>query len=1585
MEEEKGIIEERKETNEVKEESTESVEEQVQVTDQVQKEEKSNKFQKLKELCKNKKVLIAIPILAVIVFILLFGFNKNGGVTNIISPKTFSIVSVEKKSSNDYAATNETFIVKTEKGSLEEVEKHLVIEPAINYRINQKSKDEYEVITKDIPSNQLININYVDNEVAENKWAFQSAKDLTISSIYPANNTSSISVNTSIEISFSYPNVKDINNSVVIEPKVEGTFEQNGRVWILKPTKPLKNNQTYTITIKDDITNGDKKLLEGSKTTFSTHQEDEDEDDVVEDLNYNSITVDDIATFKPSDKPMFRTDEKIAKVEMLKFNSNEDFRKYVSNETNYKYKSLGKVSFKKLNKELYALNQTYKVGYYLLRAYTSKGKLYFSMPVQVNNLQAYLMASQNDFLVWTTSGNKVQSNVQVSYEKNKVNTDKDGIAVIKKYNNKNEKIKYVKVGKDNPIYIGVLNGDDEQIPDAYLYTDRPLYKSTDDVQIFGYIPLKYFENSNISTKDFVLSLEDEKIPININTDGTFTTKYHLNNMQDADMSLVLKYKDRHIAHRYIEVEEYSKEMYDFKIDYNKNYVNAGDKFKFTVTVTHISGVVVPNKEIQVLIDYDEYDEDDDDYKVLKGRTNSEGKVSFSIPTKREHENWWSTYHSDNVKIKCTLTESSQEGYNLSYYVIDRLIDDTNHNYDHKTKTLTATINELSLNKNIKQIDWDMSPLIDKPYTGNAIIQLEETTSVKKITGHEYNEITKENEPEYDYESTDKIVSKENYYVKNGKINYKINYNLKKDTDNTSYDYSIYITLYDKNKVKTRFEYGIYERDWTSDIKGYYRWDYNSPVGNIYYDLYNYYMNEEEKLYSVNNQIVRKLYSYNQGQEVTNNKFLLIKYKNNIIDKKIINNTNNLTTTFNDDDRPGIKITGAYLKDGVIHRLPTEYLDYNQQDSNLDISIKPNKQKYNPQEEVTLDVKVTKKGQGIKSKVNVSVVDEGVFKAEEDQTYILESIYSDMYYNNYTFSTYRDYNLSISPGGGMGSSTGGPRADFGDTLLFKTVETDSNGNAKVKFKMNDSITSFRITAHAANSNVDVGVNHTNVETTLPVSISFTKPQGLKETDDVVLNAIGIGSTKGNIKYTFSIDGVKKKIVQNGKLSQQVYANFGRLPVGKYTAYIEAKTADKTDKVKFGFNVVKTQTEISIKTTENINKTSTIKPTKNPIKLELYRKSYKQYEKYLEILKDTNEDRLDTRFTYNKGLEYDNKYNGHSNKIELGNIKKFKTNKGYKYLPGDKDISYELTSILTYYNPDLAIKKSYFYKLTKSDEIEVQLNGYMNLAAQKEPILDDLHQLDVNGQEEEIRIKIALAYIFLGDYSKAKTFYNDITDVGAKTYLSTFLDKKNASKYINDLYKKDYANRYLYLAIVSYFENNNAGLSTKEEINITYGNKQEKLKISTLGKKYLTIYQDDLKDLKFSSKYNDLYVNYYYDGLLDEIPADKKEQSIRCTLTNNKPKLGTITYLKVDVSKVEEYSKLDLYLPNGLTEGGNINSKSAYISSTSKEKLSIYLGDKHENVISIPLYASSPGLYTIEPIVIKKDDKYQISNAVRIKIS
>lgn len=1520
------------------------------------KEEKDNKKKKV-------TLIITLPIIVLLlVFLIVYSF-----VTKQIDFKDtkFKITNIEHKSEDDYIKNNETFIVETEKGSLDDVKKHLYIEPAINYDIKKVSRNKYEVSTKDIPSDSIINLKYLDNEVVEDKWAFQSTKDLTVTSIYPANNTSNNSTYTTIEIVFSYPNVEDINNSILIDPPVEGKFVQNGRVWILKPDKPLKENTTYTITVNNTIKNSSEKIKESYKSTFSTYV---NNNTSTTKINYNSNTIDNIATFKPSDNPMFVTTGNITRVEMLKFASSEDFKKYIDNDTTYKTTSLGDVPIEKLENNLYKVNKTFKTGYYLEKAYLSTGELHFTIPVQVNDLQAYLLTTQNDLLVWTGSNNSVLKDVEVEYGSKNSKTDNNGLTIIKNYNDKSNKVKYVKVGKENPIYIGIDNKDAEQYPNAYVYTDRPLYKNTDDIQIFGYIPFKYFEDE-ASKEDFVLSINEERIPIEITDDGVFTTAYHLDNMKSEYYNIDLKYKDKSIASRTIEVKQYEKEMYNFKINMDKNYIKAGDKFHFTVAVEHISGVMVPDKEIQVI------------YKgqPIRGITNSEGIASFDLDTSLEPSDEV-TKHSESVNVKSTLTESSQNGYIFNFYILDRYLNQKQTNYDKKTKTLTSSIYNITDTKQVKNIEWNTESLEDSPYEGEAQVEIIETETTRTIKGYTYNSITKENVPNYNYNSVTNTVKNDKYKIKSGKINYKIDYDYKKNTKDITYSYRIVFTLKDKNGKNTRFTNYLDTNTNNSNINGYYSPD-TYYYGLTDYNLYTYYMQREEKSYSVDEQVIRDLYKFSGELENNDNKILLVKYKNNIIDEKIVYGTKKIKTSFDDKNRPGMKIVGAYLKDGVFHRLPSEYLDYNESNSKLDISINTNKKTYKPQDEVELNLKVTKKGKGIKSKVNISVVDEGVFKAQEDYKNILSNLYYNKNYYQYTYSTYRDYSLYLL-GGGAGSTNGGPRADFGDTIIFKTIDTDNDGNAKLKFKLNDSITSFRITAHATTSNVDADATHTNIESSLPVSISFAEPRGLKTSDDVVLNALGIGSSKEPINYVFSIDGIKKKITAKGNISQTVYANFGKLKAGNYKVTISAKTSEHTDKVQYKFTVGNTQTEISVKNTSLISKNKKIKPTKNPIKLEIYRNSFKKYDKYLEILKNTNEERLDTKYTYIKALEYENKYNKTSNAIDMGDLTFFRTDNGYKYLPGE-ETDYILTAILAYYDKELRLDKSKYYSMLSKKELADRMNAYLVLAAHKEPILDDLNKVRndmINGGQKD---KLALAYIFLGDYNNARMI-KDLNDEGLNTYISTFIHKDVASANIDDLYLSDKANRYIYFSIISFFENNNIELNSKEEVTLTYGNKTKVLKISPLGKERLSIYQNDLKELKFKTKYKDIYLNYYYEGTIDEVDKDNKTENIIMSLSTNTPKLGDIANINVDISNIANNTTLVLYLPNGVRLSSGFKSDFAYVTSNTPDKINIRIGEKKSNSISIPVYFSSPGEYKIEPIILKAKDKYQISNSINLKI-
>ena len=1532
--------------------------------------EKEEPKQEPKEDSKKKsRKLILIAVISSIVLLILILLVIIFSIKKVIFSETssFTIESIEKQSKGYYVNNNDTFIVNTKSGTLDEVKKNLYIEPAVSYDVKRLSMNKYEVTAHDIPSDSIVNFKYLDNEVVEDKWAFQSTKDLTVTSIYPSNNTSNNSTMTSIEIVFSYPDVEDINNSVVIDPPIEGKFTQNGRVWILKPTKPLQADTTYTITVKDTIKNSSEKLKETYKSTFSTYQNTNQTSNTTQ-VNYDSITLDNIATFKPSDNPMFITRGSIAKVEMHKFNSSEDFRKYIENETNYKTTSLGEVPIEKLNDYLYRINKKFETGYFLEKAYLSSGELYFQIPVQVNDLQAYLLSTQKDILVWTGSNNTLLKDIDVKYGTNNTKTDESGIAVIKNYNDKSKKLKYVKVGKDNPLFIGINNTDNEQLPNAYIYTDRPLYKNTDDINIFGYIPLKYFEEQNISKQDFVLSFNNEKIPIEIEDDGTFTTKYHLDNIKDNYYSIELKYKDKVIGSRGIHIYKYEKEMYNFIINMDKNYVKAGNKFHFTVGVQHISGVMVPNKEIQVI-----YED-----KVLKGITDYKGIASFDLDTTQESSPDI-RYNSKYVTVKSTLTESSQSGYNFSFYVIHRYLSSSNSNYNPKTKLYTANINNLSDNKNVQKVSFDIKELIDTPYIGSADIELVETTSVRSISGYTYNQITKENMPTYSYTSSKETVKTDKININDGNLKYTINYNFKKSTEDTSYSYNLAITMKDKNGTQTRYTNYISVNENNSSSNGHMRYDYMfSSMPS--YNLYGYYMPIEERQYSINEQIIRNIYSYTGAKEENDNKVLLIKYKNSIVGKKIVNGTTNIRTNFDDNNRPGLNIVGAYLKDGVFHRLPSEYLDYKEDDSKLDITLNTNKKTYTPSEEVEVNIKVNKKDKGIKSKVNISVVDEGVFKTQEDYTNIVAQLYNNKNYYKYLYSTYRDYSL-YTIGGGAGSTSGNARADFGDTIFFKTIDTDSNGNAKVKFKLNDSITSFRITAHATTNNVDANATHINIESSLPVSISFTEPRGLKTTDDVVLNALGIGSSKDTINYEFTLEGTNKVIKKQGNISQTVYANFGKLKAGKYKVTITAKTKKYTDKVQYEFIVGTTQLETSIKNTSPISKVKKIKPTKNPIKLEIYRASYKKYEKYLEIIKNTNEDRLDTKFTYNKALEYENKYNKTNNISELGDISKFKADNGYKYLPGE-EISYELTAILSYYDESLRLDKTKYYKMLNTTDPKQRMNAYLVLASMKEPILDDLKK------DESLFSasydQLAMAYVFLGDYSAARRIENNITDIGIKAYVTTFINKDHAAAHIDNLYKNDIANKYLYFSIISYFENNNVELNNTEEVVVSYGKETKKLNINPLGKESLVIYQKDLNELNINSRYKDIYVNYYYEGTPEEVAKDSKEENIKISLANETPKLGDMTNLTIDVSNISNNQIIKLYLPNGLRLSNGFKSDFAYVVSNDSDKVAIYLGEKKGNTISLPLYLTSPGEYKLEPIIIKNGDKYQMSNSIKVKV-
>ncbi len=984
--------------------------------------EKESVFKRIKgKITSMPKAYWMIACLVVVIFVvvgLVFGVqNKSFN----LKKESFKIVDVKKKTSGNYIDLNETFLIETRRGSLEEVQKHIYVEPPVNYEIKRVSVNQYELIAKDIPSDTLVNVSYVDNKVVENKWAFQSTKDFKVTSIYPTNGASDVSVNTGIEITFSYPNISEINNYVEIVPAVEGSFTCSGRTCIFKAKDRFEYGTIYTIKVKPGVYSGDYHLEEEVQSSFSTLKADSSSGSVAFNSvfkGYNSITLDKISTFRPTDNPMFRTgydSDEIVRVEVFKIKDAENFLKCL-NQLEYTSTSLGEVAIHSVDDNgLYALDKTLEKGYYIFQGYDNAGILSFTMPVQIHELSTYVLNTQSDFLVWVGSDNSLLKDIPVTYEGKTIKTDKEGIAYFKDFNTADGDMKYIAVGKDNPLYVGVSASSRNQYADAYIYTDRPLYKNTDEIKVWGFIPFKYYaEWEDFSKDQFVLSFDDNNIPIKINDDGTFITNYSLNNYKDGTYYFDLKYKNVVIDSRYVQVLQYEKENYLFNINKGTGYVRAGDKYHFEVAVKHISGIMVPNKEIKATIDKKEY----------IAVTNSDGIAYFDVDTSRSDDS--SNMHMDSVHITSTLSEYAQKGYRFNYIVIDSYVKVDSFNYDTKNHSFSASI--YNLDDKMKKIEG-----ADGLYSGTVRIEINERVGHRSVSGSYYNNYTKKNYNTYSWTYETNTIERKTVTVKNGVIKHKTDYSFKESTDDTSYSY--YFNIFITDRFGNDYYYDTYFT--ALENNDYRREGYLGDAG-IFYDgdasLFEYYFVPEKvstysyKKYHVGDSIPRELNHYSGSKEDDGNTLLLIKYKNHILDREVISYKDGLSIRFDDKDRPGIDTTSAYFKNGVFHRMPIQYIDYDENDSKLDIAVNTNAKNYQPKDKVTAKIKVTQNGKGKKAKILVSVVDEAVFNNTDDHTDILKNLYWNETYRGYLYSSYRNYMLHTDGGGG-GAAAGEERSDF----------------------------------------------------------------------------------------------------------------------------------------------------------------------------------------------------------------------------------------------------------------------------------------------------------------------------------------------------------------------------------------------------------------------------------------------------------------------------------------------------------------------------------------------------------------------------
>ena len=607
-----------------------------QITPSSEFEQKiQNKIKEQKQIYKksnNKskyvKMKAVLSMVAVVLIALIFGVAlKENGIK--FEEKTVVVGAITNikptKSSNEILASDSEFLIYTngEELTAESIQKAIYVEPALEYTIEEtNNSNEYKLTFKqNIPSNTIVKLQYVKDKITQNSWAFQTANELAVNGTYPANNTDNVSKNSVIEIEFSYASVGNVEENVEISPEINGTWEHLGKVWRFTPQSEL-NDGEYYVKVNKGIIAEEKTLKNEYIFKFEVSQ------NMKEEYYYNTISIDGINTYNP-DQPVriycqkrLYSEEKlnISKIEIAKFENKENFIEYLENK-NYD---------KAINKKQYEFDQTgayvqltkgLENGYYVAIVYGENDLEMFNCPIQINELSAYAVATERDVLAWVANGETLAQDIEVEYKGKVVNTNNQGLAEFKEIGDDSEIVKYLCIGNtSNQLVVGIYNYDLDNYPKGYLYTDRPLYKNTDTINIWGFVPRQLFYDK--IQDEFYIELNSEgKQKVKVEEDGNLNYTIELNNHMDTEYAAIkLYYKENIIAERYITIENYEVQNYTYKITYDKNYAYSGSKFEFDVKINHITGLNVPNKTVSAQIDG----------KIYRVNSNENGIAHFVI-------------------------------------------------------------------------------------------------------------------------------------------------------------------------------------------------------------------------------------------------------------------------------------------------------------------------------------------------------------------------------------------------------------------------------------------------------------------------------------------------------------------------------------------------------------------------------------------------------------------------------------------------------------------------------------------------------------------------------------------------------------------------------------------------------------------------------------------------------------------------------------------------------------------------------------------------------------------------------------------
>lgn len=345
-----------------------------------------------------------------------------------------------------------------------------------------------------------------------------------------------------------------------------------------------------------------------------------------------------------------------------------------------------------------------------------------------------------------------------------------------------------------------------------------------------------------------------------------------------------------------------------------------------------------------------------------------------------------------------------------------------------------------------------------------------------------------------------------------------------------------------------------------------------------------------------------------------------------------------------------------------------------------------------------------------------------------------------------------------------------RANFVDVALYKTVQTDSNGQAILSFKAPDNVTAWRATAIAFSSQtMKAGQSVKLIKTSLPLFADVTLSNYYLAGDNPYIRLRAFGSDYKSdepVEFSLRSESLDTEKKENSRQSV-VYLQLGQLPEGEHDIIASIKQGALQDSLTKKIKVVKNYFRKAESSAYNLSENpSDIQGNKDGftklIFMDAGRGRFYTTLWWHNYLSGIRADQITAVFFAQKLLA---QYFNEPEPTESLDLSDYHTPEGglglFPYSDSDLELSAKMADLAPefvfqdqlkkYFNEALKDKKSDIHRISKA------LYG---LATLKEPVLVKLNLIKGNPELNlEDRTYLALAFAKLGDKESARNIYEE----------------------------------------------------------------------------------------------------------------------------------------------------------------------------------------------------------------------------------